>query len=159
VLSFDEMWTFLTEQGLHSFDELDLPEGFEPRTLPFVYVFGRADFTVSYYGANIYPENVTVGLEQAEVIQWVTGKFVLETQEDDKGDKYLHIMVELLPNSAAEAGLSSVIASSIRNQLLRLNSEFANYTPAERQLPLITLCSFADTEYFPVGVKHRYTRK
>ena len=159
VLSFDEMWTFLTEQGLHSFDELGLPEGFEPRTLPFVYVFGRADFTVSYYGANIYPENVTVGLEQAEVIQWVTGKFVLETQEDDKGDKYLHIMVELLPNSAAEAGLSSVIASSIRNQLLRLNSEFANYTPAERQLPLITLCPFADPEYFPVGVKHRYTRK
>jgi phenylacetate-CoA ligase len=31
--------------------------------LPFVYLFGRADFTVSYFGANIYPENVSVGLE------------------------------------------------------------------------------------------------
>ena len=29
-----------------------------------VYLFGRADFTVSYFGANIYPENVSVGLEQ-----------------------------------------------------------------------------------------------
>lgn len=159
VLSFDEMWVFLTEQGLKSVDELGLPEGFKPRTLPFVYVFGRADFTVSYYGANIYPENVTVGLEQAEIIQSVTGKFVLETQEDDKGDKYLHIIVELLPNSKVEVSLTSAIAISVRDQLLRLNSEFANYTPLERQLPLITLCPFADSEYFPQGVKHRYTRK
>jgi phenylacetate-CoA ligase len=29
-----------------------------------VYLFGRADFTLSYFGANIYPENVSVGLEQ-----------------------------------------------------------------------------------------------
>ena len=32
--------------------------------LPFVFVFGRSNFTVSYFGANVYPENVTVGLEQ-----------------------------------------------------------------------------------------------
>ena len=55
--------------------------------------------------------------------------------------------------------MEPVIAMSIRAQLLRLNSEFANYTPAERQLPKITLCSFADSEYFPAGVKHRYTRR
>ena len=52
-----------------------------------------------------------------------------------------------------------VIAASIHAQLLRLNSEFANYTLAERQLPRITLHSFADAEYFPAGVKHRYTRR
>jgi hypothetical protein len=45
------------------------------------------------------------------------------------------------------------------NQLLGLNSEFANYTSAERQLPHITLRDFADPDYFPIGVKHRYTRK
>jgi hypothetical protein len=35
--------------------------GEEPQHLaamPFVYFFGRADFTVSYFGANIYPERV-----------------------------------------------------------------------------------------------------
>lgn len=50
--------------------------------LPFVFVFGRSLFTVSYFGANVYPENVTVGLEQPGVSSWVTGKFVLETVED-----------------------------------------------------------------------------
>jgi phenylacetate-CoA ligase len=159
VLSYEEMWNFLRGYGVQSLSELGLDKDKQPRNLPFVYVFGRADFTVSYYGANIYPENVTVGLEQAEIMIWVTGKFVLETQETEDGDKYLHIAVELLPGIESNETMAPVIAASIRAQLLRLNSEFANYTPAERQLPRITLCSFADAKYFPAGVKHCYTRK
>ena len=159
VLSYDEMWNFLRGHGIQSLSELGLNKDFQPRNLPFVYVFGRADFTVSYYGANIYPENVTVGLEQPDIMVWVTGKFVLETRETEDGDKYLHIAVELLPGIEPEVAMEHLIAASIRTQLLRLNSEFANYTPAERQLPRITLRAFADPEYFPAGVKHRYTRK
>jgi len=159
VLSYDEMWAFLNGQGIHSVSQLGMNMDFQQRNLPFVFVFGRADFTVSYYGANIYPENVTVGLEQPEIMAWVTGKFVLETQETEDGDTALHIAVELLPGIESDVSMVPVISASIRAQLLRLNSEFANYTPAERQLPRITLHPFADAEYFPVGVKHRYTRK
>ena len=159
VLSYDEMWNFLRGHGVQSLSELGLNKDFQPRNLPFVYVFGRADFTVSYYGANIYPENVTVGLEHPDIMVWVTGKFVLETQETENGDKYLHIAVELLPGIEPNETMEPMIAESIRAQLLLLNSEFASYTPAERQLPRITLCSFAGPEYFPSGVKHRYTRK
>lgn len=159
VIRFDEMWKFLRTHGVQTLTDLGLPENFQPRDLPFVYVFGRADFTVSYYGANIYPENVTVGLEQAELMAWLTGKFVLETSETAEGDKILHIAVELLPDIQPEETMVPIIADSIRSQLLRLNSEFANYTPVERQLPHITLHSFADPGYFPLGVKHRYTRR
>ncbi len=159
LITYDEMWAFLQKNGVNSFEALGLPGVFQPRNLPFVYVFGRADFTVSYYGANIYPENVTVGLEQPEFSQYVTGKFVLETQEDEFGDKFLSVTVELLPNIEPEDEMQSKIAESIRTQLLRLNSEYANYTPPERQLPHVSLRPFADLEYFPVGVKHRYTRK
>ncbi|WP_026603940.1 phenylacetate--CoA ligase family protein [Methylomonas sp. 11b] len=159
VLTYAQIWEFLRQHGVQSFEDLGLDSGFQARNLPFVYVFGRADFTVSYYGANIYPENVTVGLEQPEIMAWVTGKFVLQTQENAEGDKYLHIAVELLPGVVPEPALAPKIAASIRTQLLRLNSEFANYTPAEKQLPQISLHSFADTEYFPAGVKHRYTRR
>jgi phenylacetate-CoA ligase len=159
VLSYAQIWEFLRQHGVQSVEDLGLDSGFQARNLPFAYVFGRADFTVSYYGANIYPENVTVGLEQPEIMAWVTGKFVLQTQENAEGDKYLHIAVELLPGLAPEPALAPMIAASIRTQLLRLNSEFANYTPAEKQLPQISLHSFADAEYFPAGVKHRYTRR
>lgn len=132
--------------------------GFTPEPgleLPFVYVFGRSLFTVSFFGANIYPENVTVGLEQSPVSGWVTGKFVLETVEDADRDTSLHITVELAPG---ETGDATVIAESIRTQLVRLNSEFAHYVPPDRQLPNIDLRPQGDPDYFPVGVKHRYTR-
>lgn len=159
VLSFEAMWDFLKNQGVLSEVDLGLPMDYRPRNLPFVYVFGRADFTVSYYGANIFPENIAAGLEQADIMRWVTGKFVLQALETATGDKELHIAVELLPDVAPPAQFSDRIARSIKTQLLRLNSEFANYTPVERQLPKISLYDFADPDYFPVGVKHRYTRR
>ncbi|WP_239649822.1 phenylacetate--CoA ligase family protein [Methylocucumis oryzae] len=77
VISYEAMWAFLNQHGIQHVSELLLPEGFTPRPLPFVFVFGRADFTVSYYGANIYPENISVGLEQPELNTWVTGKICL----------------------------------------------------------------------------------
>lgn len=159
VISYEDMWLFLNSQGVLSLTDLGLSPADTPRNQPFVYVFGRADFTVSYYGANIYPENVTIGLEQSEFMTQVTGKFVLETQETKDGDKQLHIAVELLPDIEPQATLAAQIATSIRAQLLRLNSEFANYTPVERQLPQISLHVFADPDYFPLGVKHRYSRR
>ncbi len=128
-------------------------------SLPFVYVFGRADFTVSYYGANIYPENVTVGLEQPIIRNWVTGKFVLQVTETENHDECLHVVVELSPSTTASEERRSAIAASIKEQLLRLNSEFANYVPSGNQTPDVQLTPTGDPEWFPVGVKHRYTRR
>ena len=127
--------------------------------LPFAYLFGRADFTVSYFGANVYPENISVGLEQAEVRDWVSGKFVLQVVETTDRNEALSLVVELLPGIGADKAKSDAIADAVIIQLRRLNSEFANYVPAEYQRLLITLKSHADPEWFPVGVKHRYTRK
>ena len=121
--------------------------------------FGRADFTVSFFGANIYPENVTVGLEQPDIQRWVSGKFVLQVKETADGNKVLSVTVELLPKVIADDDKISMIATSIHQQLLRLNSEFANYVPAEFQQPEVVLKPAGDQEYFPAGVKHRYTRK
>jgi phenylacetate-CoA ligase len=149
------------EGGLVPHDEMVrfcARNGFTPAPgpdLPFVFVFGRSLFTVSFFGANIYPENVTVGLEQPGISEWVTGKFVLETYEDTDRNRQLRITVELAPDRTGDADLP---AMAIRDQLLRLNSEFAHYVPAERQLPEVVLCPAGDPEYFPVGVKHRYTR-
>jgi phenylacetate-CoA ligase len=42
---------------------------------------------------------------------------------------------------------------------LRLNSEFAHYVPSEYQVPQVELAPMGDPEYFPIGVKHRYTRR
>lgn len=136
----------------HGFDPGSGPEQ------PFVHVFGRSLFTVSFFGANVYPENVTVGLERPHVSDSVTGKFVLRTVEDADRDRHLSIVVELAPGISARESLAETVAESIRTELLRLNSEFAHYVPEEYRTPRILLRPAGDPEFFPPGVKHRYTR-
>jgi phenylacetate-CoA ligase len=148
------MLAFLRER-----DFVPPPEiGSRARELPFVFVFGRSFFTVSYFGANVYPENVTVGLEQPPVCDWVTGKFVLEAREDEDRNRFLSVVVELAPGAVGSEEREQAVAQLIVAQLLRLNSEFATYVPAERRLPRVSLAPAGDPEYFPRGVKHRYTR-
>jgi phenylacetate-CoA ligase len=155
LISFDAMLAHLAEHGFDPIAELGRQH---IRELPFVHVFGRSHFAVSYYGANIYPENIAVGLEQPSIAPWVTGKFVMESREDADRDRYLAIAVELAAGVAGSEEIRSVVAQSIVTQLRRLNSEFAHYTPPERQLPHVTLHPIGDPEYFPPGVKHRYSR-
>jgi phenylacetate-CoA ligase len=157
IISYEDLLQFLNKWGFNPVDSLSGERGIH--SLPFVYVFGRSHFTVSYFGANIYPENVTVGLEQPGLREWVTGKFVLQVKEDADRNSYLSVVVELAPKMTASEEKKQAIASSILAQLLRLNSEFANYVPLEYQRPQVMLTLTGDPEYFPVGVKHRYTRK
>ncbi len=150
LIGYQEMLHFCQSHGM--------PEVAAQPDLPFVYVFGRSLFTVSFFGANIYPENVTVALEHAPISTWVTGKFVLQTPEDADGNRFLHVAVELAPGVAAGQDKTQAVAAAIRQELLRLNSEFGQYVPAQRQLPEVSLRPAGDPEFFPVGVKHRYTR-
>ncbi|HSD18437.1 MAG TPA: phenylacetate--CoA ligase family protein [Anaeromyxobacter sp.] len=129
------------------------------RPLPFAFVFGRSHFAVSYYGANIFPETVSIALEQPGTRDRVTGKFVLEVEEDAARDRQLIIAVELAARVEPSQVLSDEVADAIVKVLRRLNSEFASYVPAERQRPRVTLWPAAHPEYFPPGVKHRYSRK
>ncbi len=156
IISHDEMRTLARTTGCGAFDDLT---GNDAPPLPFVYLFGRADFTVSYFGANIYPENISVGLEQPEVRDWVSGKFVLQVVETADRNEAFALVVELLPDITGDQAKRGVIAAAVLGQLRRLNSEFANYVPMEYQQPQVTLKSAGDPEWFPAGVKHRYTRK
>jgi phenylacetate-CoA ligase len=159
LISYQAMREFLAAWNFDPIQELGSHSDRGIYPLPFVYVFGRSHFTVSYFGANIYPENVTVGLEQAPISEWVTGKFVMQVQEDADRNNRLIIVVELAPNVEPSVAKQQAIAQSIRYHLQRLNSEFANYVPAADQMPQITLRAAGDPDYFPVGVKHRYTRR
>jgi phenylacetate-CoA ligase len=159
LVDYQRMLRFLAERGFDPLAAIRSSSDRGIRPLPFAYVFGRADFTVSYFGANVFPENVTVGLEQPPIDQWVTGKFVMQTREDDDRNAYLSIVVELGGDVSADQAKLGAITDSILRNLLRLNSEFAHYVPRERQRPRIQLAPLGDAEYFPVGVKHRYTRR
>lgn len=157
LLTFQAMLEALAGFGFDPRDELASARGV--RALPFVWVFGRSDFTVSYYGANIFPENVSVGLEHPGVREWITGKFVLEAREGDDHALRLSIVVELAEGAEGTEERRHLVASAIEEALLRRSSEFKNYVPEGRRTPEITLSAAGDPDYFPLGVKHRSTRR
>ncbi|HMJ15283.1 MAG TPA: phenylacetate--CoA ligase family protein [Polyangiaceae bacterium] len=158
VVPFERMLAFLHEHDFDPLERCPAPARERVRRLPFVFVFGRANFALSFYGANIYPENVSVGLEQPELADAVTGKFVMQLSHDSDLNASLDVSVELLPGGSPSAELARDISRSIQKHLERLNSEFAHYVPAEHRSPRVRLLGHGDPEYFPVGVKHRYTR-
>src|ERR1022692_1107370 len=157
VVAHEDMLAFCAKLGFDPLADLGGKRGAPP--LPFVYVFGRSHLTVSFYGANIYPENIAAGLEQPNVSGWVTGKFVLEVTEDADQNPHLAVTAELAPGQDDSPGRQLLAAESIRAHLIRLNSEFAHYVPADYQTPRITLLPAGHPRYFPPGVKHRYTRR
>lgn len=157
VHAFDEMTSRLATHG-HDVAGALRERGVAVRQLPFVHVFGRSNFALSFYGANVYPENVAVGIEKSAFLADLSGKFVMQIQLDADQNPTLDVAVELLPEASPSDTLTEDVATSIQRELERLNSEFLNYAPAERRRPRVRLLKHADAEYFPVGVKHRYTR-
>lgn len=153
VIPFAELCAFLRDHGWRP-SESDR----SARELPFVYVFGRTGFALSFYGANVYPENVTVGLEQPGIAEHVTGKFVMQLARTADEDVELEVVVELAKGAEASESLALAVQRSVREHVERQNSEFLNYAPAERRTPRVRLLPLANPEYFPLGVKHRYTR-
>jgi phenylacetate-CoA ligase len=165
-------YRILDRGGLHAFAELSsalgehgrvasadlLARGAGVRSLPFVHVFGRSSFALSFYGANLYPENIAVGIEQPALLQLLSGKFVMQIVHDAEQNPTVDVAVELLPGQAPSDALAADVAASIQRELERVNSEFKHYAPAERRRPRVRLLPHADADYFPVGVKHRYTR-
>lgn len=154
LVPYPEMMDFCRRHGFEPEEGLT---GREIARLPFVYVFGRSLFAVSYFGANVYPENIAAAVERDEVNAWVTGKFVLFVGES-AGEPRLHVVVEGAPGAGPPAGATTLLADAMRVDLRRLNSEFANYVPASHQTPVVELRPAGDPEYFPAGTKHRYTR-
>ncbi len=167
VISFDDMLAFLRRHGLgeeeealavlmqRTYSSSPQPQPHAVLKLPFVWVFGRKFWTVSLYGANVFVENVMVGLEAADVHGDVTGKFVLAVQEDAE-DVRLLVHAELAPGVLASETIRRTVQASLLRELCRLNSEFVNYVPPEQQLPTVVLYPCGDPCYFPVGVKHKY---
>ncbi len=158
IVPFDAMISRMRGLGFDPIRAAEEAGARSIRDLPFVYVFGRSHFAISYFGANVFPEMVSVGLEQPDLAPHVTGKFVMQVVSGDDHNLELTIAVELAPGTSGDADLEDRIARSVLAQLLRLNSEFAAYVPPQRQRPRITLHAAGDPAYFPVGVKHRYSR-
>lgn len=126
--------------------------------LPFVYLGGRKDFTITIYGVNIYPENVKAALIDSRVRSRLTGKFTMATKNRSDMDQYFEINIELAQGQGVTPVLEALVKEVLLAKLKRLNAEYhrLNVAVGSKSLPQINLVPWGHPQYFKAGVKHHW---
>jgi phenylacetate-CoA ligase len=133
----------------------------EDCSLPFIYLNGRKDFTVTIYAVNIYPENIRAALLDPKMRSWVTGKFTMATKYQSDMNQYFEVNIELAKGIDADDAYEQIANRTLMSKLVRLNGEFRKLNNAigVKAEPHIHLIEYGNEEYFANGVKHRWVKK
>ena len=82
TLTYDDVLAACAQQGVDPISAARARHGQRPFELPFLYVHGRSDSTISFMGANIYPEDVEQALGECADADAFAG-FALELLDID----------------------------------------------------------------------------
>src|SRR5438552_12129301 len=96
----------------------------EPLPLPFVYVFGRRDATVSVMGANIYPEDLESIIYGEPQLARDLQSFLLTIAQDESETPRPGIALELQPGVEFDVPRLDQVSALIRDGLRRLNLDY-----------------------------------
>ncbi len=163
ILQYGEMLELLKSFG---YSLSDIEKKIKPSLLwhlPYVYLFGRSDFTVTLYGLNVYPENIKAAVEDSRLIELCTGKFVMETaNKKHNQSQYLLIHIELKNGIDPKThGLKHQFKEVILQTLRQKNSEYNHLfrTIGRKAIPEIDLRKYADNTYFSPATKQKWVKK
>jgi phenylacetate-coenzyme A ligase PaaK-like adenylate-forming protein len=161
VLKPNDVEKFFSDSIGKSYYEAIKKKSIPSNMLPFVYVYGRSDSSASIYGVNIHPEIIKEALAGEELIKLFSGKFVMRTNYDKKGNQNLDIVLEMRKNFSVSGQNIAEISGIIVKRLIKICSEYGKLYKAmgERVEPKISLRSFGDQEYFSSANKHKYIIK
>jgi phenylacetate-CoA ligase len=102
--------------------------------LPLMWLHGRSDLMVSFYGANIYPRNIETVIDKDPLLKKAIHSFQLSTFEDADVNAHLAIRLEKSPGTNGELQTSSLQDLFIQ-ELARCNQDFREVSklfPKER---------------------------
>jgi phenylacetate-CoA ligase len=121
VARFDEMERRLAACGI-DIRALGAQEGRKQLRLPFFWVYGRRDYTVSVMGANIYPEDIEQCLYADAELSKVTRSFCLALDESTGADVRPKFIFEV--DAPATEELSAAYCEAMVGGLIALNGDF-----------------------------------
>lgn len=141
--------------------------GLEPKfpivPLPFLYVFGRSDGTVSIDGSNIYPSDISEAIHSDSELAMKINSFKLSTETDSNQFIRLFIHLEMRNGVEMTDSLNIKAMDVILAGLLRANECFrhAYEKNGEARRPAIVLVPFRTGIFKEAGnrIKIEYLRK
>lgn len=155
VARFEEIAAALAELGLtHLIEEI------QPLRLPLLFVYGRSDSSIDYYGANVTPDSVREVLFSLDELAPRLESFRLIATEGEQHDKTMKVAIELCEGSDPADLDRAAIAEELFARLAEVNGDFRNAyrnTATEDQLPQMSLHR-KGTGPFAGGerIKHQY---
>jgi phenylacetate-CoA ligase len=133
LLPYSRVRQLLAAQGLDIRKLGALPEVAGPRgplpwsspiPLPFVYVYGRRDATISVMGANIYPEDIETIVYGDPALTIRLESFLLTGLTDATGTPRPGIMLELGAGETADEAWRASLVAQFRDGLEALNADY-----------------------------------
>ena len=127
--------------------------------MPYLYVFGRKDSTVSVMGANIYPADIEAGIYGEPQLAEQVLSFRLSIREERPGETRPLISIQLARGEPSPA-LTDALSGAIERQLASQN---ADYQEAMKEcpallVPIVELHARGTGPFVGDGdrIKHRY---
>ena len=97
----------------------------EPKTdLPILFHYGRADMTVSFFGANINPTDIQETIYNLPELAKAINSFCITTNEDSDGNKQLKISIEMNQFGNQIQFKTDVFTITFFEQLAKTNQDF-----------------------------------
>jgi phenylacetate-CoA ligase len=125
-LDFDEVIATCKSFGLDPLKDAPLPYGGKHPSLPFLFVGGRSDSTMSYLGANIYPEDVEQALfaDAPDSEKNIIKGFAMELVESGDGQPRPQIYVELNEDKDLKSLDPEVLSKRVVDRLAKNSRDF-----------------------------------
>ena len=129
VLRDDDLRARLANVGVR-LEEIVPAGGRRLIRMPYLFVFGRKDSTISVMGANIYPEDIEATIYSAPAVAQRVLSFQLSVVEERAGETRPHVAIQRLedePTDAFRDRVASLLTEGVRNLNRDYREAFGEY--------------------------------
>ena len=112
--------------------------------LPLLFLYGRSDMSIDYYGANVTPESIREAVYAVERLAPLVNTYRLLSYEDEQANKRMEVACELVEDGAMP-GDAGAIGAEVFERLAAINGDFynaLNHTAPADNRPRFTLHPF-----------------
>jgi phenylacetate-CoA ligase len=105
--------------------DIDISDLARPQScFPILYVFGRSDLTVPFFGAKVYPTDVEEVINAHSVLSAQINSFQLTSYEDERINRRLRIRLETVKNPTQPLPGEEELTGFFFEGLCRVNQDF-----------------------------------
>lgn len=128
--------------------------------LPYVYLHGRRDLSLTFYALNVYVENIKHCLESFKGAHELSGLFIMRVGHTKNMDQQFELLVELGHKTTPVHTTPKALVKHVTQTLQTINTEYAKLYSVlgTAAAPKVVVVVYGDLDTIP-GRKHRWVKR